>query len=208
MSSTRGPVPLESAYQGSKVFGRGGPFTDLYQVDVRTAKRDSRLQTSGRIIAFEFDGIRFPNEPKTAFYDWVYVNAIFEHREWLRSRLPKYAAFTDIEFNPERSINCQHVRARCSLRLYQPACLRRRSRRLRRSSTRSPTVQRDLLQREIRRGRSFEPSSFVSRIILRASGVSRFVVAGDDRLRDHGRTRLGLLHSSPAPSRLEETQRL
>ena len=107
VSSSRGPLPLESAYQGSKVFERGGPFVDLYDVDVRTAKRDPRLQTSGRIIGFDFDGFRFPSEPKTAFYDWLYVTAIFEHREWLRSRLPQYAGFTDIEFNPERSINCQ-----------------------------------------------------------------------------------------------------
>jgi hypothetical protein len=105
--SSLGPLPLESAYQGSKVFERGGPFVDLYGVDVRTAKRDPRLQTSGRIIGFEFDGIRFPSEPKTAFYDWLYVNAIFEHREWLRSHLPQYAGFSDIEFNPDRSINCQ-----------------------------------------------------------------------------------------------------
>jgi hypothetical protein len=107
VSSAQGAIPLESAYQGSKIFERGGPFTDLYAADVRAAKRDTRLQSSGKIIAFEFDALRFPNEPKTAFYDWLYVNAIFEHREWLRSRLPKYAGFTDIEFNPDRSVNCQ-----------------------------------------------------------------------------------------------------
>ena len=105
--SDRGPLPLESAYQGSKVFERGGPFVDLYRVDARTAKRDERLRASGRVLSFEFAGLRFPSEPKTAFYDWLYVSAIFEHREWLRSRLPRFAGFSDIEFNPERSINCQ-----------------------------------------------------------------------------------------------------
>ena len=107
VSSSQGSLPLESAYQGSKAFERGGPYVDLYTVDARSAKRGPRLQASGRIIGFEFDGFRFPSEPKTAFYDWLYVRAIFEHREWLRSRLPRYAGFTDIEFNPERSINCQ-----------------------------------------------------------------------------------------------------
>ena len=100
-------MPVESAFQGSKVFERGGPFIDLYGVDARTAKRDLRLQESGRLIAFDFDGFRFPLEPRTVFYDWLYVNAIFKHREWLKSRLPQYAGFTDIEFNPARSINCQ-----------------------------------------------------------------------------------------------------
>lgn len=102
----RGDIPLECAFQGSKVFERGGPFIDLYDVEPRAAKNDLRLRSAGRLIAFEFEGARFPLEPKTVFYDWMFVNAIFPHREWLR-RLYRYAGFTDIEFNPTRSINCQ-----------------------------------------------------------------------------------------------------
>lgn len=101
-----GEMPLECAFQGSKVFERGGPFVDLYGADVRDAKRDPRLKESGRLIAFDFEGQLFPPEPRTAFYDWLYINAIYPHREWL-VRLYRYAGFTDIEFNPERSINCQ-----------------------------------------------------------------------------------------------------
>lgn len=97
---------LECAFQGSKVFERGGPYTDLYSVDAKTAKRDTRLQESGRLTGFSFNGLLFPLEPKTAFYDWLYVNAIYLHREWLK-RLCRYAGFTDIEFNPTKSINCQ-----------------------------------------------------------------------------------------------------
>lgn len=99
-------IPLECAYQGSKVFEQGGPFTDLYSVDSREAKRDPRLQTSGNLVAFIFQGIEFPLFPKTAFYDWLYIRAIFPHREYL-ARLHAYAGFTDIEFNPEKSLNCQ-----------------------------------------------------------------------------------------------------
>jgi hypothetical protein len=109
-SEKAGKIPLECGFQGSKVFERGGPYTDLYfATNARDAKRDPRLQTSGKIIAFDFNGFRFPTEPKTAFYDWLYINAIFEHREWLqsRSRFCDYAGFTDIEFNPAKSINCQ-----------------------------------------------------------------------------------------------------
>ncbi len=99
-------IPLESAFQGSKVFERGGPYSDLYREDARTAKRDPRLRDSGRIIAFRFEGIQFPTEPRTAFYDWLYIRAIYPHREWLE-RLNRFAGFSDIEFNPERSVNCQ-----------------------------------------------------------------------------------------------------
>ena|SRR5271165_1589446 len=106
--SRLGVMPLEMAFQGSKVFAGGGPFTDLYSVeDSRDAKRDSRLKESGPLTGFRFEDVNFPLEPKTAFYDWLYINALYEHREWLRSHILKYAGFTDIEFNPERSINCQ-----------------------------------------------------------------------------------------------------
>ena len=105
-STAFGRIPLECAFQGSKVFESGGPYTDLYRVDARTAKRDRRLATSGQLVRFDFEGTVFESEPKTAFYDWLYLNAVFPHREWLR-RLFHYKGFTDIEFNPSRSINCQ-----------------------------------------------------------------------------------------------------
>lgn len=101
-----GEIPLECAFQGSKVFVGGGPYTDLYDADVRAAKRDPRLQQSGRLRGFSFEGFSFPLEPKTIFYDWLYLTSVYPHREWL-SRLQQYAGFTDIEFNPQRSFNCQ-----------------------------------------------------------------------------------------------------
>jgi hypothetical protein len=101
-----GEIPLECAFQGSKVFEHGGPYKDLYWSEPRLAKRDRRLQESGRLIGFEYEQFLFPIDPKTAFYDWLYITAIFPHREWL-SRLDFYTAFTDIEFNPKQSINCQ-----------------------------------------------------------------------------------------------------
>ncbi|MGX9181900.1 DarT1-associated NADAR antitoxin family protein [Mesorhizobium sp. BHbdii] len=105
-----GEVPLENAFQGSKVFERGGPYTDLYEVEPRTAKRDPRLRDSGALAGFRFAGFDFPLKPLTVFYDWLYLNAIFPHRSWLKNRVDgevRYAGFTDIEFNPSKSVNCQ-----------------------------------------------------------------------------------------------------
>ena len=48
----------------------------------------------------------FRLEPRTFFYDWLYVSALAGHPE-LVNELEHRAAFTDIEFNPKRSINCQ-----------------------------------------------------------------------------------------------------
>jgi hypothetical protein len=101
-----GELTIESAFQGSKVFLNGGPYTDLYHMDSRSAKTDARLKTSGPLIGFSFFGQTWPLEPKTAFYDWLYLSALHPHMEFLR-RLFKYEGFSDIEFNPDRSINCQ-----------------------------------------------------------------------------------------------------
>jgi hypothetical protein len=97
---------VECAYQGSKVFERGGPFVDLYWKESREAKRDERLRESGKLIGFEFEGKAYPTSPATVFYDWLYFKALYPHQEWL-GRRDEWAGYTDIEFNPERSLNCQ-----------------------------------------------------------------------------------------------------
>ncbi len=97
---------VECAYQGSKVFERGGPYVDLYWKDSREAKRDLRIRDSGKLIKFTFESQNYPLTPATVFYDWLYLKALYPHRDWLRRR-EEWAGFTDIEFNPERSINCQ-----------------------------------------------------------------------------------------------------
>jgi hypothetical protein len=99
-------VALECIFQGSKVFEHGGPYTDLYFVDSREAKGDLRLKNSGKLVGFRFQGRDYPLSPATIFYDWLYATALFPHRDWL-ARLQQCAGFTDIEFNPERSLNCQ-----------------------------------------------------------------------------------------------------
>ncbi|MCY4210730.1 MAG: hypothetical protein OXE97_06775 [Gammaproteobacteria bacterium] len=101
-----GEISLEAAYQGSKVFASGGPYTDIYRKDGRGAKKDIRVRTSGELVCFKFFEDEWPLEPKTAFYDWLYITALEPYQEFLR-RLFDYKGFTDIEFNPGKSINCQ-----------------------------------------------------------------------------------------------------
>jgi len=101
-----GPISIESAFQGSKVFELGGPYTDIYEKDSRGAKKDERIRNSGKLICFNYFGMKWPLVPKTAFYDWLYLTALKPHQEYLKKRF-EYKGFTDIEFNPEKSINCQ-----------------------------------------------------------------------------------------------------
>ncbi len=99
-------APLECWFQGSKTFARGGPYTDLYMTTAREAKRDPRLRDSGDLKSFRFEGRDYPLSPPTAFYDWIYLRALAPHEAW-GAKLSRFDGFSDIEFNPARSVNCQ-----------------------------------------------------------------------------------------------------
>lgn len=99
-------IAVESAFQASKVFESGGPYLDLLDAKPIDAKRDDRLQRSGNLIGFDFFGQKWALEPQTAFYDWLYMNAL-HRRPALAEAVMAYDVFTDIAFNPEKSINCQ-----------------------------------------------------------------------------------------------------
>ena len=101
-------VLLECVFQSGKVFANGGPYKDLLNVTPKEAKHDERLKTSGNLIAFEYNDVRWPLEPKTAFYDYLYVKAaLAEFSDEVLRSLDAYTWFTDIEFNPNKSINSQ-----------------------------------------------------------------------------------------------------
>lgn len=99
-------IYLENIFQSSKKYEHGGPYTDLLDVSPKEAKRDERHGASGRLTAFVKDGVEWPLEPRTAFYDYIYVSAVLENFG-SGLDLSGYQWFTDIEFNPDKSINCQ-----------------------------------------------------------------------------------------------------
>ncbi len=108
---------LESVFQSSKVFRYGGAYTDLREKSPRDAKSDPRLKESGQLKAFYHDGVTWSLEPKTAFYDYLYLQAVKESLtpEEIQ-QIKNYDYFTDIEFNPEKSINSQ-ARSATEIRL-------------------------------------------------------------------------------------------
>ncbi|MEM5547174.1 DarT1-associated NADAR antitoxin family protein [Pseudoalteromonas fuliginea] len=97
---------VETAFQGSKVFENGGPYQDLLGLDSRAAKKDIRLKESGNLTGFQFFNFNFPLIPRTYFYDWLYINALVQNNS-LSKQVLSYDSFSDIEFNPKKSINCQ-----------------------------------------------------------------------------------------------------
>lgn len=114
--------PLECIFQSSKVFEKGGPYRDLLEVEPFQVKRDKRLRSSGNIIGFTLQNVNYSLEPKTLFYDWIYVNAL-RKQQHLCKEIINYTAFTDIEFNPERAINCQAKSVALFVALYRQGVL-------------------------------------------------------------------------------------
>ena len=108
LSGLKGSV--ENLFQASKVFEAGGPYLDLLTMSARAAKTDQRLKSSGRLVRFRLEGVDWPLQPTTVFYDWLYLNGL-RHNPALADQLLEFDAFSDIEFNQERSLNCQAAAA-------------------------------------------------------------------------------------------------
>lgn len=124
---------VENWFQSSKQFSRQGevfgPYLELLDLDGKSAKRfvnahlDKKLAQQyahnvlfNRIQAeiegttlcsFVFLGKNYATEPKSAFYDFLYANALNQNQV-LANSLKAYSVFTDIEFNPK--VNGQIVR--------------------------------------------------------------------------------------------------
>ena len=128
LSSENKQIFLESAFQGSKIYeNNDGPHTDLYNLSPSDVKKDERIDGNKKIIGFQFNNIFWNTEPKTAFYDWLYLNALKFNIENSGNHAYKevlnYNSFTDIEFNHKKSINCQARSCALYVSLYQKKLL-------------------------------------------------------------------------------------
>jgi len=103
---------VESAYQASKVFEKGGPYLDLLNLSSTEAKTDLRLKNSGLLIGFRFEGEDFAVASAPNFYDYLYIRSLLFFSD--RHLLKNYDGFTDIAFSQtslkyknKRAYNCQ-----------------------------------------------------------------------------------------------------
>ena len=103
---------VESLFQASKVFDGGvGPFPEIYSHDSREVRHFVQEKSAGHaLVAFEMDGVRWPLQPTTAFFYHLYIKALLANPD-LAAQVREFNAFTDIEFNPRRQINCQAAAA-------------------------------------------------------------------------------------------------
>lgn len=103
-----GSIPLESAFQGSKVFEKHGAQTVLYQTTPRIAKQTTQeINLSDKLTGFQWNGTEWPLTPESWFYDWLYLTSVIQTDRRLLAYIRRFDGFTDIEFNPKKSVNCQ-----------------------------------------------------------------------------------------------------
>jgi hypothetical protein len=117
-------LTVEQAYQGSKVFEKGGPYTEFYEMKGHQMKKDPRLRESGDLIRFNLKGTEWSLEPATAFYDWLYLHALAQNPK-LSEQIINFAGFSDIAFNPKKSLNCQARSAALYVSLYKNNLLKK-----------------------------------------------------------------------------------
>ncbi len=100
--------PVECIYQSSKVFG-DKQFLECLNMQPGDAKRFVKECVESEQLSltkFSLLGIDFPLEPKTLFYDYLYIVALSQNFE-LSTEILKYDCFTDIEFNPKKQFASQ-----------------------------------------------------------------------------------------------------
>ena len=99
---------VETVYQGSKTFN-GCPRSDgdRFALGPRESRHRAReLGDKGQFSGWEIGWYKFPLSSGVDFYNWLYLGTLHQNPELLRE-LVSYDCFTDIEFNPQKSLACQ-----------------------------------------------------------------------------------------------------
>lgn len=97
------PIPVECAYQGSRLINHAGPYEELLDADAIKAKEHPRM--SGENTGFLIDDKEYAADVLPSFYDWLYCRALNQNPE-LAIALEKFDAYCSI-MSPVGSIKCE-----------------------------------------------------------------------------------------------------
>lgn len=100
--------PVECIYQASKVFNdlKFTECLDMYPGDAKKYVKGKAEDLNLFLSGFNCFGKEFPLEPKSLFYDYLYVIALSQNEE-LSKQIIQYDCFTDIEFNHKKQYASQ-----------------------------------------------------------------------------------------------------
>ena len=73
---------------------------------VENIYQSSKVIDDGKIVSFKYNDCIFENEPTGMFYDYIYMYAFLQNKDLIHDFI-QYDIFSDIEFNPNKSLNTQ-----------------------------------------------------------------------------------------------------
>lgn len=72
--TTHGNFTVEQVFQAGKVFKKNGIQNRLLTYSPQQAKKIiKQINANDQLVGFEEFGSKFPLEPKTYFYNWIYI---------------------------------------------------------------------------------------------------------------------------------------
>ena len=101
--------PIECIYQSSKVFNSNKQFIETLNLTPIEAKKliKEKVEKDKLILTgFNCFGVVFPIEPKTIFYDYLYILALIQNPK-IASQVLEYYCYTDVEFNHKKQFASQ-----------------------------------------------------------------------------------------------------
>lgn len=110
-------MPVEIMYHTGKVYKDSGRHLEILNMSPRESKKYLYQNKFGDIEYFIFENQRVAVDDFN-FYTWLYLKGLLENEQIARHLL-KYEAFTDVEYNPNRSKNCQARAAAMFVSLYK-----------------------------------------------------------------------------------------
>lgn len=98
---------FESLWNGSKVFEKGGPFPELFELAPWESLKDPRnsRRVNGKILGVHLEEKKYPH---LAGYDFLYISAahpVLTEKDW--QTLFNFGGFTEVTLNPDHADTCQ-----------------------------------------------------------------------------------------------------
>lgn len=105
-------LPMESYYQGSKVFDDNGCKIKLSECEhilpwkTKQFIRETVKERNLKLVEFDFKGNKFDLSSKGMCFDYIYILGLIQN-ESLGDYIMNYEVFTDLMFKKETGIGCQ-----------------------------------------------------------------------------------------------------
>lgn len=81
-------------------------LTNGNKYSVESIYQSSKVYKDNHIIGFKFNNTVFENNPYGMYYDYIYMVALYQNKDY-HEIIKDYYLFTDLFFNPNKSLNTQ-----------------------------------------------------------------------------------------------------